>query len=75
MKKAMIKGQAEKLIHEYGDAAYQKAQEAARDARRHRNSRLERYWAEVGREIARYARPSPLGTMRSASSSVSRSAA
>ena len=75
MKKAMIKGQAEKLIHEYGDVAYQKAQEAARDARRRRNSRLERYWAEVAREIARYARPSPLGTARSASSSVSRSAA
>ena len=54
MKKATIKERAEKLIHEYGDAAYQKAQEAVRDARRRRNSRLERYWAEVAREIARY---------------------
>ncbi len=64
MKKATIKEQAEKLIHECGDAAYQKAQEAARDARRHRNSKLERYWAEVAREIARYQRPSLLGAMR-----------
>ena len=55
MKKATIKEQAEKLIHAYGDAAYQKAQEAVRDARRHRNSRLERYRAEVAREIARAA--------------------
>ncbi len=53
MKKATIKEQAEKLIHDYGDAAYQKAQEAVRAARRHRNSRLERYWAEVAREVAR----------------------
>ena len=74
MKKAMIKGQAEKLIHEYGDVAYQKAQEAARDARKHRNSRLERYWAEVAREIARCARPSPSGTARPAPSGTARSA-
>ena len=59
MKKAMIKAQAEKLIHDYGDAAYQKAQEAVRTARRRRSSRLERYWAEVAREVARP--PDPLG--------------
>ncbi len=57
MKKATIKEQAEKLIHDYGDAAYQKAQEAVRDARRHRNSRLERYWAEVARDVARLPKP------------------
>jgi hypothetical protein len=52
MKKATIKEQAEKLIQDYGDAAYEKAQEAGRAARRHRNSRLERYWAQVAREVA-----------------------
>ncbi len=56
MKKA-IKEQAEKLIHDYGDAAYQKAKEAVRDARRRRNGRLERYWTEVAREIARLPEP------------------
>ena len=40
MKKSMIKEQAEKLIHDFGDAAYQNAQEAARDAHRRRNSRF-----------------------------------
>lgn len=55
MKKATIKEQAEKFIHDYGDTAHQKAQEAVREARRHRNSRLERYWAEVARGIARAA--------------------
>ena len=53
MKTATIKEQAEKLIRNYGDAAYHKAQETVRAARRHRNSRLERYWAKVAREVAR----------------------
>jgi hypothetical protein len=53
MRKATIRVQAEKLISDYGDAAFNKAQEAVRAAHRHRNSRLERYWAEVAREIAR----------------------
>jgi F0F1-type ATP synthase membrane subunit b/b' len=52
MKKA-VKERAEKLIDDYRDAAYEKAQEAMRAARRHRNSRLERYWAKVARQIAR----------------------
>jgi hypothetical protein len=42
MKKA-IREYAEKLIHEYGDAAYQKAQEAARNAHRRRNARLQHF--------------------------------
>jgi hypothetical protein len=42
MKKA-IREYAEKLICEYGDATYQKAQEAARDAHRQRNGRLESF--------------------------------
>jgi len=52
MKKA-IREQAQKLICDYGDAAYQKTQEAVRAAHRHRNSRLERYLAKVAQEIAR----------------------
>jgi predicted component of type VI protein secretion system len=52
MKKA-IRQYAEKLICEYGDAAYQKAQEAARDAHRRRNSRLESFLEKVASEIAR----------------------
>jgi hypothetical protein len=54
MKKATIKEQAEQFILDYGDAAYQKAQVAVRAARRHRNSRLGRYWAEVARAVARH---------------------
>ena len=52
MKKA-IREQAQKLIRDHGDAAYQKAQEAVRAAHRHRNSRLARYLAKVAQEIAR----------------------
>jgi hypothetical protein len=43
MKKA-IRDQAEKLIRDYGDNAYDKAYEAVRTARRHRNGRLERFF-------------------------------
>ena len=46
MKKA-IREYAEKLIREYGDAAYQKAQEAVRNAHRQRNGRLERFLEKV----------------------------
>jgi hypothetical protein len=52
MKKA-IRDQAEKLIRDYGDNAYDKAYEAVRTARRHRNGRLERFLEKVAREIAR----------------------
>ena len=54
MKKA-IREYAEKLIREYGDAAYQKAQEAVRNAHRQRNGRLERFFEKVASEIARRA--------------------
>ena len=54
MKKA-IREYAEKLIREYGDAAYQKAQEAVRNAHRQRNGRLERFLEKVASEIARRA--------------------
>ena len=63
MKTATIKEQAEKLIRNYGDAAYHKAQETVRAARRHRNSRLERYWAKVAREVARRTSVATLDTM------------
>ncbi len=55
MKKA-IREYAERLIREYGDAAYQKAQEAARNAHRRRNGRLEHFLERVASEIARRAR-------------------
>ena len=48
-------GIREKLIREYGDAAYQKAQEAVRNAHRRRNGRLERFLEKVASEIARRA--------------------
>jgi hypothetical protein len=35
-------GNAQNLIREYGDAAYQKAQESAHNADRRRNGRLKR---------------------------------
>jgi hypothetical protein len=54
MKKA-IRVHAEKLIREYGDAAYQMAQRAADTAHRQRNSRLERFLEKVAREVARRA--------------------
>jgi Skp family chaperone for outer membrane proteins len=54
MKKA-IREHAEKLIREYGDAAYQMAQQEARTARRRRNSRLQHFLEKVAREIARRA--------------------
>ena len=52
MKKA-IEQHAEQLVRDYGDAAFDNAQEAARAAHRRRNSRLERYLTKVAREIAR----------------------
>ena len=48
-----IKEEAEKLIRDQGQAAYDKACEAMRAARRHRNVRLEEYLAKVAQEIAR----------------------
>ncbi len=54
MKKA-IREHAEKLIREYGDAAYQMAQQSAHTAHRQRNSRLEHFLEKVAREIARRA--------------------
>jgi hypothetical protein len=54
MKKA-IREYAEKLIHEHGDAAYQKAQEAAHYAHRRRNGRLEHFLEKVAGEIGRRA--------------------
>ena len=54
MKKA-IREYAEKLIREHGDAAYQKAQEAAHDAHRRRNGRLEHFLEKVTGEIGRRA--------------------
>lgn len=53
--KTAIREHAEKLIREYGDAAYQMAQQAARSAHRQRNSRLEHFLEKVAREIARRA--------------------
>jgi len=55
MKKA-IREYAEKLIREYGDAAYQNAQEAARNAHRRRNARLQHFLEQVATEIAKRAR-------------------
>jgi hypothetical protein len=52
MKKA-IREYAAKLIRDYGGAAYQKAQEAVRDAHRRRNGRLEHFLEKVASEIAR----------------------
>jgi hypothetical protein len=54
--KEAIREHAEKLIREYGDAAYEKAQEAVRDAHRRRNGRLEHFLEKVAREIARRTR-------------------
>jgi hypothetical protein len=51
MKKAIEK-HAEQFVRDYGDAAFDKAQEAVRDAHRRRNNRLERYLTKVAREIA-----------------------
>jgi len=56
MKKA-IREHAEKLIRDHGHAAYHKAHEALRAARRSRNRRLEKYLAKVAQEIAK-SRPS-----------------
>ena len=47
---------AERLIREYGGTAYHEAKEAARTARRHRNSRLEGFLKKVASEIERRAR-------------------
>ncbi len=56
MKKA-IEDYAEKLIREYGDAAYQKAQDAVRAAHRRRNGRLEHFLEKVAHEVAKRSRP------------------
>ena len=48
-----IKQEAEKLIRDHGQAAYDKACEAMRAARRRRNVRLEKYLAKVAQEIGR----------------------
>jgi hypothetical protein len=61
--KKAIREQAQKLIRDHGDAAYQKAQEAVRAAHRRRNGRLERYLTNVAREIARR-NPETLAVMR-----------
>ena len=54
--KREISEHADRLIREYGDTAYHNAQEAARTARRHWNSRLERFLEKVASEIERRAR-------------------
>jgi hypothetical protein len=53
MRVVAIRDGAEKLIREHGETAYDKACEAVRAARRHRNVRLEKYLIEVTREIGR----------------------
>jgi hypothetical protein len=52
MRKQAIKEEAERLAVEFGDAAYGKAREAMREARRRKNVRLERYFAKVAVAIA-----------------------
>ena len=54
--KREISEHAERLIRECGDTAYHKAKEAARTARRHRNSRLEGFLEKVASEIERRTR-------------------
>lgn len=56
MRKA-IEERAQKLICDHGNSAYEKAQEAVRAARRHRNSRLERFLVKVACEIDRRTSP------------------
>jgi hypothetical protein len=53
MRSIAIKQEAEKLICQYGLAAYEKALEEARAARRRRNVRLERFLVKVAEKIER----------------------
>lgn len=53
MRRQVITDKASKLVSEFGTGAYVKAREAMREARRRRNLRLERYFAQVAIAIAR----------------------
>ena len=53
MRVEAIREEAEKLIREYGQMAYDKACEEVRAARQRRNVRLEKYRAKVAQEIER----------------------
>ena len=53
MRVEAIREEAEKLIREYGQMAYDKAREEVRRAHQRRNARLEKYRAKVAQEIER----------------------
>jgi hypothetical protein len=52
-----VKDEAEKLVQVFGNDAYEEAREATQKARRGRNARLERFFAQVVLEIARQSAP------------------
>jgi hypothetical protein len=53
MRRQAVKNEADSLIKDFGDGAYERACEAQRAARRRRNVRLEKYFAMVALEIVR----------------------
>ncbi len=52
MTRAATKVEAERFVHQFGAAAYQKALEAEKLARRRRNARLAKFLKKVVLEIA-----------------------
>lgn len=52
MRRRAINNEAEKLLTEFSGDAYDKAREAMKEARKRRNLRLERYFAQVALRIA-----------------------
>jgi hypothetical protein len=52
MRRQSIKDEADRLLTEFGDGAHERARDAAKQARRRRNLRLERYFAQVALMIA-----------------------
>jgi hypothetical protein len=52
MQRKATKAEAQRLVDEFGPAAYEKALAAARAARRKQNNRLSKFLAQVARRIA-----------------------
>lgn len=53
MRASAIREEAERLIHQHGQMAYNEALAAVRAARRRQNIRLEKFLTKVSREVHR----------------------
>jgi hypothetical protein len=53
MQRKATKHEAAKMVAQFGEQAYEKAREAERDARRHRNDKRAKFLGNVARRIAK----------------------